>query len=141
MPNFNYYPQSKTPSSGTVLIYNAPVNSPKALENFTVIPVESGGARIQNLSAIAATTGGYAPRNLRWSFYNTALRAGEETMDIIFNTTTRLADEMLSKTNCSVGSAIQPVTVAHLKAARAAGGDALDLDPAKGPFVSMFSPL
>ncbi|KAL8906558.1 MAG: hypothetical protein Q9207_001942 [Kuettlingeria erythrocarpa] len=56
-------------------------------------------------------------------------------MDIIYNATTGLADQMLSQTNCSVGSAIQPITVDHVKAARAAGGDAMDLDPNRGAFV------
>ncbi|KAL9034720.1 MAG: hypothetical protein Q9214_006915 [Letrouitia sp. 1 TL-2023] len=135
MPNFGYIPQTGISSSGSVLIYNAPVEKPKALENFTAIPLESGGAKVQNFSAITATTSGYAPRTNRWSFYSTAIRSGEDTMNIIYNTTTSLVDQVLKKTNCSVGSAIQPVTVNHLKAARAAGGDALDLDPARGPFV------
>ncbi|KAI4213892.1 MAG: hypothetical protein LQ351_003587 [Letrouitia transgressa] len=135
MPNFNYNPQTGTPSSGTVLLYNAPVDKPKALENFTAIPVESGSAKVQSYSQITSTTSGYAPRTLRWSFYNTAILSSEDTMDIIYNTTTSLADQMLKNTNCSVGSAIQPVTVDHLKAAKAAGGDALDLDPARGAFV------
>lgn len=139
MPNFGYVPQTGISSSGSVLIYNAPIEKPKALENFTAIPLESGGAKVQNFSAITATTSGYAPRTNRWSFYSTAIRPGEDTMNIIYNTTTGLADQLLKKTNCSVGSAIQPVTVNHLKAARAAGGDALDLDPARGPFVSEFS--
>lgn len=121
-----------------MLLYNAPVDKPKALENFTAIPVESGSAKVQSYSQITSTTSGYAPRTLRWSFYNTAILSSEDTMDIIYNTTTSLADQMLKNTNCSVGSAIQPVTVDHLKAAKAAGGDALDLDPARGAFVSMF---
>lgn len=139
MPNFGYVPSTGKSSSGSVLIYNAPVAKPKALENFTAIPLESGGAKVQNFSAITATTSGYAPRTNRWSFYSTAIRAGEDTMNVIYQTTTSLADQLLKQTNCSVGSAIQPVTVNHLKAARAAGGDALDLDPARGPFVSEFS--
>ncbi|KAI4215574.1 MAG: hypothetical protein LQ351_002043 [Letrouitia transgressa] len=137
MPNFGYVPSTGKSSSGSVLIYNAPVAKPKALENFTAIPLESGGAKVQNFSAITATTSGYAPRTNRWSFYSTAIRAGEDTMNVIYQTTTSLADQLLKQTNCSVGSAIQPVTVNHLKAARAAGGDALDLDPARGPFDSV----
>ncbi|KAL8962112.1 MAG: hypothetical protein Q9193_001432, partial [Seirophora villosa] len=134
MPNFNYNPQTKTPGAGSVVFYNAPVDKPKALENFTAIPLESGGAKVQNYSEITATTFGYAGTTLRWSFYNTALLSTVDTMDIIYNTTTGLADEMLSGVNCSVGSATQPITVNHLKAARAAGGDAIDLDPARGAF-------
>ncbi|KAI4126263.1 MAG: hypothetical protein LQ341_006894 [Variospora aurantia] len=135
MPNFNYNPVTKTSASGSVLFYNAPVDKPRALENFTAIPVESGGARVQNYSEITATTSGFSPRTLRWSFYNTAVKSSADTMGLIYNTTTDLADEMLSGVNCSVGSATQPITVNHLRAARAAGGDAIDLDPDRGPFV------
>ena len=44
-------------------------------------------------------------------------------------------DAILSAVNCTVGSAVQPITKRHLKAARDAGGDAIDLDPADGNFV------
>ncbi|KAL8734869.1 MAG: hypothetical protein Q9166_001221 [cf. Caloplaca sp. 2 TL-2023] len=70
MPNFNYNPQTKAPTSGTILFYNGPVDKPKALEDFTAIPVESGSAKVQNYSQFTATTSGYAPLALifvNWS--------------------------------------------------------------------------
>ena len=48
------------------------------------------------------------------------------------------ANEMLDGVNCSIGAAVQPITTLHMQAARDKGGDAIDLDPARGNFVSMF---
>lgn len=59
-------------------------------------------------------------------------------MNMIYNNVVRAADRFLPGINCTVGSAIQPVTKNHLEAARRLGGDAIDLDPAKGDFVSMY---
>lgn len=55
---------------------------------------------------------------------------------MINDTVVSLAKQELRGMNVSVGSAIQPVTTAHLTAARESGGDALDLDPEDGSFIS-----
>lgn len=75
----------------------------------------------------------------RWSFYNIAVRSTPDTMNMLYNSIAQNADALLLGVNCSVGSAVQPVTASHLRAARALGGDAIDLDPEKGNFVSKFN--
>lgn len=67
-------------------------------------------------------------------------------MNLITKTIRENADRLLAGVNCTVGAAIQPVSVSHLQAARDHGGDPMDLDPAKGGFVRkylglLFSPL
>lgn len=57
-------------------------------------------------------------------------------MDLIFSNVVVNADNILSQVNCTVGAATQPVTSNHLQAAKNLGGDALDLDPSRGTFVS-----
>ena len=72
----------------------------------------------------------------RWVWANVAIVSTDKTMNMIYNNVVRAADQYLSGINCTVGSAIQPVTKNHLTAARSLGGDAIDLDPARGDFVS-----
>ena len=91
--------------------------------------------RDRNYSDVVASTSGYAPRDRRWSFYNTAVKSAPPTMNLIYHHARVQADKILSGVNATVGAAVQPITVDHLKAAHANGGDAIDLDPAQGPFV------
>ena len=57
-------------------------------------------------------------------------------MDMVYIIIVSRADQFLSGINCAVGNAIQPNTKNHIDAARDSGGGAIDLDPAKGDFVS-----
>lgn len=66
MSNFGYVPQTKQNASGTTLFYDAPDENPKALENFTAIPISSGSLGVQTLSGIVSTTAGFAPRTHRY---------------------------------------------------------------------------
>ena len=61
-------------------------------------------------------------------------------MYLVNDTIISLAKRELRHRNVSIGFNIQPVTEAHLTAARNAGGDALDLDPADGSFLSESPP-
>ncbi|KAL9063653.1 MAG: hypothetical protein Q9161_009354 [Pseudevernia consocians] len=134
MPNFGYSPTTRQNSSGIVLLYDDPVK-PKAFENFTSIPPVSGSLGNTTLVGIVNTTAFYAPRNKRWVWASIAVLSTEKTMNMIYNVVVNAADHHLSGVNCTVGSAIQPVTKNHLEAAQNLGGDAIDLDPAKGNFV------
>ena len=138
MPNFGYDPITKLNNSGTVLLYDAEEDKPEALQDFIDIPVLAGSASITNFSVITNTTTGYCPQDRRWSFYNIAISSSNETMNLIYEQVTQNADRYLSGVNCSVGAAVQPITKFHLQAAKEAGGDAIDLDPGKGDFVSKY---
>lgn len=70
-----------------------------------------------------------------WSFYSTAVLSAPETMNLIHDHIRTVADQRLSGLNATTGAAVQPITTQHLQAARHRGGDALDLDPARGAFV------
>lgn len=135
MPNFGYNPATGQNSSGTVFLFNGTDPNPAALRNLTAIPITSGSVSVQNYSDVVATTSGYSPRDRRWSFYATAVKSAPATMDLIYHHIREQADVILAGVNASVGAAVQPITVNHLKAARNSGGDAIDLDPAQGPFV------
>ena len=76
---------------------------------------------------------------LRWAWTNVGIVSSEATMNVIYSNIVNAADRFLSGINCTVGAAIQPVTKYHLQAARDLGGDAIDLDPAKGDFVSTYT--
>ena len=140
MPNFGYDPITKLNNSGTVLLYDAPTENPAALQDFIDIPLLSGNTLVTNFSVITNSTSGYSARDRRWSFYNIAILASNDTMNLIYKHVVDNANQILPGVNCSVGAAVQPVTKTHLQAARDLGGDAIDLDPARGSFVSTSVP-
>ncbi|KAL5384416.1 hypothetical protein PMIN06_011072 [Paraphaeosphaeria minitans] len=135
MPNFGYNPSTGQNSSGTVFVFNGTDANPAALRNLTSIPTTSGSVAVQRFSEVVASTAGYAARDRRWSFYATAVKSAPATMDLLYRHMRTQADALLPGVNATVGAAVQPITVSHLTAARQRGGDALDLDPARGPFV------
>ena len=61
-------------------------------------------------------------------------------MNLLYRNIVENADALLTRVNCSIGAAVQPITTAHLQAARTLGGDAIDLNPERGSFVSKWSP-
>ncbi len=65
MPNFGYDPITKQDSSGTVLLYDEPIDNPRALQNFTAIPTILSTTAVQNFSSITNSTAGYSPRDRR----------------------------------------------------------------------------
>ena len=60
---------------------------------------------------------------------------GNETVTIVTNTVVGNAKQMLANVTCSVGWAIQPITVPMMEYAVKSGGDAMDLDPSRGGFA------
>lgn len=75
---------------------------------------------------------------LRDSFHSLSLKATQEAVEILNQTITGAALAQLNQIEgCYVGLSFQPVTKSWLAAAQAAGGDALDLDPADGDFIGL----
>ncbi len=58
-------------------------------------------------------------------------------MNMVYRNVVQAADQLLPGVNCTVGASVQSITKAHLQTALDLGGDAIDLDPLKGDFVSM----
>ena len=72
----------------------------------------------------------------RWNWYTTSILMSPYTTDIVYRNSIDLARSMLAGVNGLVSVATEYVTKEHLTAARASGGDAMDLDPDKGTFMS-----
>ncbi|KAF7946730.1 hypothetical protein EAE96_009715 [Botrytis aclada] len=135
MPDFSYSPMTGTESSGTVYFYNGNDPSPKAFENFTAIPTVSSEVGIMNFSAIVSQTEFFASLINRWSWYDTSILFSNETSELVYNIVVGNAKLQLSRVNCTVGFALEPMTVAMQHAAITSGGDAISLDPSKGSFL------
>ena len=72
----------------------------------------------------------------RQSFHSISFRATASTISLLNTTITETALEQLHDVaDCFLGLSFQPITQAWLAAARASGGDAIDLDPAAGTFI------
>ena len=73
---------------------------------------------------------------LRWLFGSTAVKVSPNTVNLLNDQYTQFAIDSLKDVAGSQSSlALQPITKAQLQAARNAGGDAIDLDPALGTFI------
>lgn len=119
-------------SAGTTNVYDAPVENPQALENFTSIPAATGSWGVQRFVNISDSTEIFSSNALRQLFYDVSLRAVPESIYIANRTVLETAARYLGGMNVSVGAAIQPLTTLHMQAARDRGGDPMDLNPANG---------
>lgn len=77
------------------------------------------------------------PADLRRSvFHSISFKAKAESITLMFETIKEMAlQELKSIPGSQVALSIQPIGVSWLQAARAAGGDAIDLDPADGNLI------
>ena len=73
-------------------------------------------------------------------FATTAIKISDRSVPLLNKTFTDSVLAQMTKlkniTGTSSSLAMQPITTSWLQAARDAGGDAIDLDPADGPFLS-----
>ena len=83
-------------------------------------------------------TGAHLINLIRWLFGSTALKVNKDTINLLNEQYTEPTIQALRTVNGSGSSlAIQPITKAQLEAAQGAGGDAIDLSPSLGTFISM----
>ena len=68
----------------------------------------------------------------------TSVKSNPQSIKLLNDTLVSMAlsGELSHVPGLSLGMSIQPVTTAWLTAAKKSGGDAIDLDPANGPFLS-----
>ncbi|KAF2796778.1 FAD-binding domain-containing protein [Melanomma pulvis-pyrius CBS 109.77] len=133
MPSTQYTPASDRLDPSLVAVYDAPVENPAAFKNFTDIANFTDlGTGVQNLTSLVRQTIGYQARVFRWKWYVTSIKFSNETMPIVIDTMVDVAKELIPQFNGFVGTAEEPITADHLAAARANGGDPMDLDPANG---------
>lgn len=132
MPNLEVSCLDGTLTAGNTMLYDAPDPNPWALENFTSIPPSSGSLSVQRFANLTQSTKVFSDRTLRQSFHAAALQAVPESIFTANETVLATAMKYLQGKDVSVGAAIQPLTPAHMQAARDRGGDPMDLDPSKG---------
>jgi hypothetical protein len=136
MPSTQYTPSEDRLAPTLVACYDAPIDHPAAFENFTAIPGTDLGNGVQSLSQLVNQTRGYSARVLRWKWYVTSIKFSKQTMPIVIDTMVDVAKELIPKFDGFVGVAEEPITINHVKAAKANGGDPMNLNPEDGGFLS-----
>ncbi|CAI7653218.1 unnamed protein product [Penicillium pancosmium] len=132
------YPNTSQIQPAVVLLYNAPVKEPAALEIFTKIPAASNSASLRTFTnfVVEQNSSSYWDRNNRRSFWTTAVKATPQAVYLANNTFFETAIEQVSDLPDLLTSiTFQTITEDWLDAALASGGDAIDLDPAEGGFL------
>ncbi|KAF2823680.1 FAD-binding domain-containing protein [Ophiobolus disseminans] len=135
MPSTQYTPATDRLEPSLTALYDAPINNPAAFENFSAIAGTDLGNGVQNVSQLVNQTIGYSARVLRWKWYVTSIKFDKETMPIVIDTMVDVAKELIPKFDGFVGVAEEPITIKHLEAAKANGGDPMNLDPKDGGFL------
>ncbi|KAL4922537.1 cytochrome P450 [Aspergillus aurantiobrunneus] len=132
------YPNTGQIQPAAVLLYNAPVEQPDALRVFTDIPAASNSAGLRTFTdfSVEQNSSSYGDRSSRRSFWTTAVKATPEAVYLANTTFIEAATEQVSDLPDLLTSiTYQTITEDWLDAARASGGDAIDLDPADGAFL------
>ncbi|KAK7178807.1 Bifunctional solanapyrone synthase 4 [Paraphaeosphaeria sporulosa] len=110
---------------------------PQALRNFTKIPTVHNAAHIRpTFSSFSDETVPYGDRSMRTLFWMTSLKMTLESVYLMNDTFVSAAVSQLNIPGLFVAMSFQPITLSHMEAAREAGGDAIDLDPADGPILA-----
>ncbi|EAA63242.1 hypothetical protein AN3274.2 [Aspergillus nidulans FGSC A4] len=132
------YPNTSQIQPAAVLLYNAAIENPAALKAFIDIPAVSDSAAVRTFTnfAVEQNSSSYWDRSSRRSFWATAVKATPEAVYLANTTFIQAAMEQVSDLSDLLTSiTYQTITEDWLDAARASGGDAIDLDPADGAFL------
>ncbi|KAF4556518.1 FAD-binding domain-containing protein 57 [Elsinoe fawcettii] len=143
LPNIIIDPNSGAVSCANLFFYDGDDPAPAAFANFSALTSVLSTTSVRpNFVAYTADTDieTYSSRASRRLFASTAIKVSPETVNILNQTFTDNVSRQLAglsdKTNSTVTLAIQPITRQWLQAAKDAGGDAIDLDPTGGPFIT-----
>lgn len=82
----------------------------------------------------------FGARDFRQAFYTTSFKPDPRIISFVNRTVIQQADLFLP-TTANIAFTFQPISKQWLQASRAAGGDALDVDPRDGPFIGKNSSL
>ncbi|KAL8708058.1 MAG: hypothetical protein Q9220_006990 [cf. Caloplaca sp. 1 TL-2023] len=123
----------------TSLFYNAPVSvAPPALVNFTKIPTTvPSTVHKRSYTDFEVETEYSAVRTFRQLFRATSLKSTPPVVNFLYNIYKTKAQTLKPVPGLITSFVYQPLTVDLLKASKATGGDAIDLDPADGPIMAM----
>ncbi|KAL8723704.1 MAG: hypothetical protein Q9181_007213 [Wetmoreana brouardii] len=126
-------------STTTSLFYNASVDTvPAAFVNFTKIPTTVPSTVKRRTYVDFETETEYsAVRTFRQLFRATSLKSTPPVVNFVYDIFKTQAQQLKPVQNLIISFVYQPLTVDLLKASRASGGDAIDLDPADGPIMAM----
>ena len=113
-------------------------SAPPVLQNFTNIPTTSSTAQGRSYSAFLEETLVYQDRSFRNTFHATSFVADPAVVRIMNDTLVPAAlSQLRGVADCYVSGNLQPISTQWMKAAQAAGGDALALDPADGNVLAL----
>lgn len=149
-------PATKTVEAYVNLFHDGDDPAPHALQNFTKIPTNDSNYKLLTFNNYTEETVIYGDRSLRYvlvliqriilvptnygvltrqNWYMTSIKASARSIQLINETVTSAGLSMKNVSDCGLGISMQPITQAFVQAARDAGGDAIDLDPADGSFL------
>lgn len=127
-------------SGSLTMCYRGSDPNPAALANFTKIQAQSSDAGLRTFSDFMTLSSSQGTRGLRWLFRNTGVKVIPGSISLINETFTDYTlsniKNIESVKGATVMTSIQPITVNWLKAAKAAGGEPIGLDPANGAFIA-----
>ncbi|KAI1325886.1 hypothetical protein F5Y16DRAFT_411184 [Xylariaceae sp. FL0255] len=134
------------PATGDVTVFgiffrNGTDTNPAAFANFSRVPKLSDNSQVwPNLGEALASTTVFGARTQRQLFMGSALQATKESVFLANTTFFKLLDEMpelASVKGLQLVLSPQPISKSFLEAARASGGDPMDVEPGNGKMLPL----
>lgn len=146
LPMWVLAPSTGALSGALLAFHNGESAAPPALANFTSLPTTSTTVGVRD-SFVTFTndtnTEFYSSRESRWLFATAAVKFGPGAVELLSEAFAPggkggpISAALKDVEKASATMSLQPIGKAWLRAARQAGGDAIDLDPADGEFYAM----
>ena len=143
VPTLEFAADARTITGVTALFYNSSSDpAPKALENFTTIPVAvPSTVSERTLPSYINETIAAGTRGTRQLFRAGSLKSTPEAVTLIADTYQAAVPFLKNITGCLITLSFQELSQAFVQAAHDNGPDAIDLDPSDGAIMSTCAPI
>lgn len=143
VPTLEFAADSRLVTGVSTVFYNSSSDpAPKALENFTSIPVAvPSTVSERSFTSFVNETISTGTRGSRQLFRAGSLKSTPEAVNIIASTYLATVPSLKNISGCLLTLSYQELSQAFVQATQDSGPDAIDLDPSEGAIMSMPCPF
>lgn len=131
------YDASFGPLAAAQLEYGKPVENASIFNDFNAIPYVQSTTGIQLQSDITIAMNGDSPDGIRETYWNVSFKVDRSLFTYLVNTFYELLPNIVDAAGLLPTISIQAITAGQLAGMQKRGGNALGLDPSKGPYFIM----
>jgi FAD/FMN-containing dehydrogenase len=122
-----------TKVGGVNLAYSDPTPWPPIFADWKALPAADDGTAVANLSTLVSELGGNAPDGVQESYWDHTYKLNSALMKFSIDTYFDMMSDIADAPGLFPVLSFQAITVPAMQAMQRNGGNALGLDPSKGP--------